>query len=106
ETKNFDIAVDPTLLPADVANGGSVAGTVILTYLNPVSSATGRPTPLDTTPPPTSSISVTIVATVKPSSSTSAIPPLASRCQADGTCWTETALFIPGVKRTSDTKNQ
>lgn len=109
-SQSFDIAVDTTLLPDFNANGSSV-GTLRLLYLSPASTTgSGQPIARDGgSSGSTSSISVTIAAVSQSPATAATIPPLEHRCQPDGganLCWDESAMFIPGVRRTSDSRDQ
>lgn len=96
ETKTFTGSLDMTQYPDAASSGGTANGTLTLTYFSGTGApAAGRIQPLDN-PPGTGTISISIVSTVPPASSASAIPPLAKRCQAIG-CWDEAALFVTGV---------
>lgn len=91
ETKNFDFSVDLSARPFP-ADPGSLVATLSLTYLLPASSKSGRIVSLDS--PGTGNVSVTLVSTVAPPATSATPPSLAAKCQ---TCFTDSALFIPGV---------
>src|SRR5581483_4985358 len=91
ETKNFDVSVDLASRPFAI-DSGSLIATVSLRYLLPASAKTGRITSLDAGG--TSSVSITLVSTVPPQSTTATPPSLAAKCPD---CFTDTAVFIPGV---------
>ncbi len=93
-TQTFTGSIDMTQFPPTGA-GGSVVGSLQFNYLTP--SAGGSIVRQGDASSGTATITITIVTTVPPSStSTAAVPPLSKRCQPIG-CWDETALFVPGV---------